>query len=88
MGSPPTVFDTVYCVGASLGHSVAPSKGIVTDTDVKMFGTRYLTRMDCKIAPGNSGGGMFAFLAWHFDKWWIVLFSILFATSFSSKESE
>lgn len=59
IGKKPKLFDDVMCVGASLGHPVAPSKGIVTGVNVKMFGTRFFHRMDCNIAPGNSGGGMF-----------------------------
>lgn len=61
IGNPPDMFADVYCVGASFGLPVAPSRGIITGVDFAIFGSRYVTRTDCKIAPGNSGGGMFAF---------------------------
>ena len=28
------------------------------------------------------------FLAWHFDKWWIALFSVLFMTTAKWRESD
>lgn len=59
IGKPPTVFDEAFCVGASMGSPIAPSRGIVTEVNSRMFGTRFLTRTDCKIIGGNSGGGLF-----------------------------
>lgn len=60
IGKPPDIFDEVICVGAPLNTPLAPSKGMVTGTNVPLFGTRYVTQMDCNIAPGNSGGGLYA----------------------------
>jgi predicted secreted protein len=31
---------------------------------------------------------IFAFLAYHFDKWWIVLFAVLFVYGSSKKEND
>jgi len=59
MGDPPELFDDVMCVGSPIGSPLAPSRGIITGVDVQIFGTRYMTRTDCKLAPGNSGGAMF-----------------------------
>lgn len=60
VGNPPDVFDEVYCIGGSLGEGLAPSGGIISGVNYRVFGTRFMTRTDCNIAPGNSGGGMFA----------------------------
>lgn len=60
IGKNPEVFDEVMCVGASLGAPLAPSRGIITGVNARMFGSRFFTRTDCDIAPGNSGGGLFA----------------------------
>lgn len=59
IGKPPDVFDEAVCVGSSFGEDLAPSFGHITGTDVLRFGTRFMTRTDCNIAPGNSGGGLF-----------------------------
>ena len=59
IGNSPKVFDEAFCVGASLGQPIAPSKGIITGIDARLFGSRYVTRTDCKIIGGNSGGGLF-----------------------------
>ena len=65
IGERPNMFDPVYCVGASLGHPIAPSRGVVTGLDVPLFGSRYFTRTDCGIVQGNSGGGMFVYQRGH-----------------------
>ena len=53
------LFDPAFCIGASVGEPLAPSQGIITGTDYDKMPGRKLYRTDCKVAPGNSGGGVY-----------------------------
>lgn len=58
-GNEVSIFDPVYCVGNSLDKGIVPSRGEITQVDHPFPEDRLLTRADCKIVPGNSGGAMF-----------------------------
>lgn len=54
------LFKEVICSGNSLGQGIVPSKGIITDEHFPVPLNKADTiRMECKITPGNSGGGMY-----------------------------
>lgn len=62
IGYRPRMFEDVVCVGSPVGTPPAPSVGIVTGLDHSPPNTALiLHRSDCNIAPGSSGGGMFAY---------------------------
>lgn len=52
------VFDEAYCIGNPHGNGTVPSVGIITGVNYKTKG-QMKTRTDCKLAPGNSGGGLY-----------------------------
>lgn len=61
LGYRPRVFEDVVCVGSPVSSPPAPSVGIVTGLDHSPPDSDLvLHRSDCSIAPGSSGGGMFA----------------------------
>jgi len=55
-----TLFKDTVCIGNSFGYGILPSKGIISGIDIEIGGYLNLFyKMDCKIVPGNSGGGMY-----------------------------
>ena len=56
-----SLFMDTVCIGNSFGNGIVPSKGIISGVDVEVPGFLNLFyKTDCKIVPGNSGGGMYA----------------------------
>jgi len=55
-----SLFKDTICIGNSFGNGIVPSKGIISGVDVEIGGyINLFYKMDCKIVPGNSGGGMY-----------------------------
>jgi S1-C subfamily serine protease len=55
-----TLFKDVLCIGNSFGNGTLPSKGIISQVDAEVPGfVNLFYKTDCKMVPGNSGGGMY-----------------------------